>query len=758
MISAGGGYDYVVVRNVFYGCDHVAQVKSDSFMTFVNNTVADVNVSALYFLRPTSTTDYGRGAYVDGSIFRDTALVFDKFTVSTDLTVNHSILPTEWHYLGLDNIDADPIFVDPNDDFHLKSMSPAIGTGPCGLDMGAYLPGGAAICGEPDEVTYRTDATLTVDGPGITHYKYCINDSNGPWFGEFPVDTLIELNGLANGQSYTVYVVGKNSAGLWQSQDDAAASRTWTIDVSHSKLIINEVLAINDWAVNHEGTFPDLIELYYDGPASLDLSDMSISDQPSDPRKYVFGAGVTVEPKEYLVLYADSNTTTSGIHLHFALDGGGEGVYLYDSLAGGGGLLDSVEFGTQINDYSIGRVGYDRQWKLNQPTFGYSNVAQPLGDPATLKINEWLANEEILFDDDFIELFNPHAFPVDLSGLYLTDNPVTQPYKQQVSPLSFVAGEGFAVFRADDQNSPGHVDFRLSADGEIIALYDAELNEIDKVLYGPQTTDASQGRIPDGAVSFEFFELPTPHVANPVLTMTTTTLVVEDANKRVLVPTGPVNDNWMGGGTFDDSGWNNGTFIADKTGGVGYETSTGYEPYISYDVEAKMYNGNTSCYIRIPFTFNGDPGEFTFMTLNIRYDDGFVAYLNGKENEIERKNFSGTPYWNSKASGGHEASGLEPITVTNNINSLQQGDNILAIQGLNTSKTSTDFLISAELVATATRWEDDFVVNAFSLLDGLRITEIMYHAPGGSEYDYICLLYTSPSPRDRTRSRMPSSA
>ena len=29
---------------------------------------------------------------------------------------------------------------------------------------------------------------------------------------------------------------------------------------------------------------------------------------------------------------------------------------------------------------------------------------------------------------------------------------------------------------------------------------------------------------------------------------------------------------------------------------------------------------------------------------------------------------------------------------------------------------------------------------------------------GGFDYDYTCLLYTSPSPRDRTRSRMPSSA
>ena len=34
-----------------------------------------------------------------------------------------------------------------------------------------------------------------------------------------------------------------------------------------------------------------------------------------------------------------------------------------------------------------------------------------------------------------------------------------------------------------------------------------------------------------------------------------------------------------------------------------------------------------------------------------------------------------------------------------------------------------------------------------------------HHNSGGFKYEaYVCLLYTSPSPRDRTRSRMPSSA
>jgi hypothetical protein len=183
------------------------------------------------------------------------------------------------------------------------------------------------------------------------------------------------------------------------------------------------------------------------------------------------------------------------------------------------------------------------------------------------------------------------------------------------------------------------------------------------------------------------------------LQITGTTLLDEDAPKKVLVPTGSVNDNWKGGGAFDDSGWNDGTFVSGKTGGVGYEEGAGYDPYISYDVTAKMYNGNKSCYIRIPFTFNGDPCDFNFMMLYIRYDDGFIAHLNG--DEIERINFpeNDTPLWNSGSSGQHEASGLEAIPVSDHLDSLKNGDNILAIQGLNTSNTSSDFIISAELVA-----------------------------------------------------------
>ncbi len=229
-VSAGSGKEYVIVRNIFFDTDHVTNIKQDAFVTFINNTVVDVNKAVFYFDRP-GQGQAGRGIYVDGSIFWNTDLIFDEVIETTEITVNHSIVPETLHYLGIGNIEAEPLFVDPNSDFHLQDSSLAIGAGPCGLDMGAYVPGGAAVCGEPDELTYHTYATLFVGGPGITHYMFRIN--NGPWSQQISVDVPIELTNLLNGNSYTVYVIGKNSAGIWQSQENPSTSLTWTIDTSY---------------------------------------------------------------------------------------------------------------------------------------------------------------------------------------------------------------------------------------------------------------------------------------------------------------------------------------------------------------------------------------------------------------------------------------------------------------------------------------------------------------------------------------------
>jgi len=246
------------------------------------------------------------------------------------------------------------------------------------------------------------------------------------------------------------------------------------------------------------------------------------------------------------------------------------------------------------------------------------------------------------------------------------------------------------------------------------------------------------------------------------------TLVAESAEKRVLVPIRSAGDSWKNNTGFSDRTW---TRVSGNPGAVGYETATGYEHLLSLDIESQMYRRNATCYIRIPFTVSGNPEEFMFMTLNIRYDDGFVAYVNGTE--VARRNFSGRLTWSSAASASHpdsEAVQFESIDISMSLNLLQQGGNLLAIQGLNSSATSPDFLISAELLARAAEedpsddtlpdpgkyagpialdtsthvkarvlrgraWSalNEAVFAVGPVVDNLRITEIMYHAPDPDE-------------------------
>jgi len=259
---------------------------------------------------------------------------------------------------------------------------------------------------------------------------------------------------------------------------------------------------------------------------------------------------------------------------------------------------------------------------------------------------------------------------------------------------------------------------------------------------------------------------------------TTTTLVPQNATKRVLVPTGSVDSNWKTGAVFNDSAW---TRCIGAPGGIGYERSSGYQQFITLDVEAQMYTKNSTCYIRIPFILSNNPDDFDSLALKIRRDDGFIAYLNGVE--VARRNFNGTPRWNSSAAASHSDSVavlFEDIDISASLNALRQGGNLLAIQGLNTSVTSSDFLISVELIAgkadtanSATvlpmaqqytgpivlvesahiraralngrTWsalnEATFAVGPVA--DNLRITEIMYNAQDPNE-EFIELANTGP--------------
>ena len=140
--------------------------------------------------------------------------------------------------------------------------------------------------------------------------------------------------------------------------------------------------------------------------------------------------------------------------------------------------------------------------------------------------------------------------------------------------------------------------------------------------------------------------------------------------------------------------------IAQIAAGTSPTSIVGLGSFVETDVLTQMTNAAaSSAYLRIPFNVT-DPSVLDTLTLNMRYDDGFVAHLNGLE--VARANAPSTPLWSSAAPVEHPdelAIVPESFNLTAHLGELQIGTNVLAIHGLNLSAGDGDFLISPELVA-----------------------------------------------------------
>ncbi|HTG43133.1 MAG TPA: lamin tail domain-containing protein, partial [Verrucomicrobiae bacterium] len=176
-------------------------------------------------------------------------------------------------------------------------------------------------------------------------------------------------------------------------------------------------------------------------------------------------------------------------------------------------VLSSVIYGLQPPDWTLGRVpDGGANWSLTIPSLGSANVPASLGDPNGLKINEWLADPAS--GEDWFEVYNPNAQPVNLSGLRLTDD-LNNRTKFQIAPLSFIGAgvDAFQRFDADNLITLGaeHVNFKLGASGEALGISTAGGLLINGISFGPQVVGVSEGRLPDGSANI----IPFPGTGSP---------------------------------------------------------------------------------------------------------------------------------------------------------------------------------------------------------------------------------------------------
>jgi len=761
-----------IVRNYFFDCDQSATAKQGNFYTMLNNTIVHTTkaggldtTSAVINLGDDGTT-LGAGAYLEGNIIADAESLTRFYTNgSSAVTFSNNILPLTWSGPGGGNIVADPhlkyIPALPETQFSswldaqvVKQWftpvvgSPASGTGPNGQDKGASVPLGVSISGEPPAQTSRTSATLTVgtvrtgsgipasgfpNGSGYTHYQWRLD--GGAWSAETAMATPINLAGLANG-AHQMEARGKRDSGLYQDAVDYAPSnptslsRVWTVNTALPGVRLNELLARNVTVLVTNGATPDVIELFNAGSATVDLSGMGLTDDPLDKYRFTIAPGTSLAPGQFLVL-CSSGAANPALNTGLGFGPNGGTLQLYAAGSAGGALLDTVTFGLQIPDQSIGRLA-DGSWGLCVPTFGSANVPAGLGDARRLRINEWLADGNFE-GDDWLELFNPDALPVALGGLFLTDVAESWPARNAITPLSFISGVGFAVFTADGNTNSGaeHLNFALSPTVGSIALYNSDLTVIDFVEYFGQTTDVSMGRTPNGGDTLTFFNLPTRGAGNPgslpsYVTSTNFTLMTYSNTWRFNQSNNLDAVNWKAT-NYNDVAWQSGQGL------LAFETLASLVPLIKTTLLAPTapppgLGAGHAYYFRTALVLSNDLTGYT-LNAQMRLDDCGVIYINGVE--FSRPRMAAGTITNLTFGGGAigtatDADVDELFTIPTSLFHL--GTNTVAVEVHQISATSSDIVWG--MAMEATRFITNFPSQSVVLSEVLAANDTVTNADG----------------------------
>lgn len=165
----------------------------------------------------------------------------------------------------------------------------------------------------------------------------------------------VEIPVISSSIEYYIYAENTNAG---KFSPERAEYEFYTLHafigtITAGDVVINELMAINDGTITDpNGQYEDWIELYNNTESYISLKDVFLSDSYATPYKWKFPDNTTISPNGYLIIWADEDTTQTGLHASFKLSGSGENVVLsYDS----GYFIDDVTFPAQTDGISYGR-------------------------------------------------------------------------------------------------------------------------------------------------------------------------------------------------------------------------------------------------------------------------------------------------------------------------------------------------------------------------------------------------------------------
>ncbi len=358
---------------------------------------------------------------------------------------------------------------------------------------------------------------------------------------------------------------------------------------------------------------------------------------------------------------------------------------------------------------------------------------------STVVFNEIMYNPLGADDEtmEYIELHNQLAVDMDISDWRLEGG-----VRYQFPDGTIVPGRSQLVVAVDPaalkeatglENVLGPWEGRLNNDGEALQLFNNDERLMNAVTFndagdwpeGPDGGGMSLSKLDQQSASHmpenwtfsrKLGGTPGDNNFQPDRIVEQHDVLAEGAPASAIVPTDDsLGLSWVQPG-FDDSTWLQGIT------GVGYDSSRreSLKEFLGLDLDAPPNDQapmpardvNPSIYVRIPFHLDRDPSEYERLLMLTRYDDGFVAYLNGEEwtfaNAPGRGGEEGELSWNSESEGSNAGAATQlSFDVLSRADLLKPGDNILAVHLLNRRVSDSDMLFSPSILGVTERIPDN---------------------------------------------------
>jgi hypothetical protein len=474
---------------------------------------------------------------------------------------------------------------------------------------------------------------------------------------------------------------------------------------------ISEVVSRNSGGLaDEDNETPDWIELFNSGSSSMNLLGWYLTDDPADLHKWAFPA-TALPAQSFLIVFAsgkDRATNGAPLHTNFSLDQDGE----YLALVHESTIV--TEFAPKLPPTGRANYSYGTSQTVMTNVFIAAGATAKVFIPNNGSLGlDWTTNG---FDDSgWIPAANGIGFEGVVSGwavryfkaniivdtLAKADGVVTNPAQQ-----SLVASGNYPVINFFGTGSEAHYvnnySFPTQLPGQDVEDFVVEATGIVTIpaagawSFGVNSDDGFRLDVGINSVSF-----PAPRGPSDTLATFTFATAGEYPIRLVYYERGGGSGVEVFAVQGASATWNS-TFllVGDTLPGSLAVKSQGsdYRGLIHTDVGSVMQSNNATAFLRIPFSVVNS-ASVTQLTLRMRYDDGFVAYLNGQE--VARRNAPASPAWNSTATtfrSNQLALVAEQINISDHLNALVNGNNVLAIHGLNDTANGVDFFIEAGLV------------------------------------------------------------